>query len=80
MRDLTRLPVAGGREWVTMIDWQTIILSGVVPVITAGIAGWAAVASRRAEKAANHGNKKIAELQAELLKLHKVVAEKRRPR
>jgi hypothetical protein len=57
------------------MDQQTIalIVGGVVQVIVALIAGWAAIASRRAEKAANHGNRKIAELQEQLLAMNKRV-------
>jgi peptidoglycan biosynthesis protein MviN/MurJ (putative lipid II flippase) len=53
-----------------------LIVGGIVQIIVALIAGWAAVASRRAEKAANHGNKKIAELQEQLLKMNKRVRAK----
>lgn len=51
----------------------TLIISGVIQIIVALIAGWAAIASRRAERAANHGNKKIAELQEQLLKMNERV-------
>jgi hypothetical protein len=62
------------------MDAQTIalIVGGVVQIVVALIAGLAAVASRRAERAANHGNKKIAELQQQLLDMNKRVTRKRK--
>jgi hypothetical protein len=62
------------------MDAQTIalIVGGVVQIVVALIAGLAAVASRRAEKAANHGNKKIAELQQQLLAMNKRVKARKR--
>ncbi len=63
------------------MDRQTLIsllIVGVFQVIVAAISAWAAVRSHRAEKAANHGNKKIAELQQQLLAMNKRVPRTRK--
>lgn len=61
------------------MDTQTIaiLVSGVVQIIVAIIAAWAAIASRRAERAANHGNEKIAELQEHLIRMDKRIPKQR---
>jgi hypothetical protein len=62
------------------MDQQTLtslLIVGFFQIVVAAISAWAAVRSHRAEKAANHGNKKLAELQEQLLKMNKRVARRR---